>query len=274
MNTPATIIRSTDGRAYKVGPFAVGQVLSMIAAGRLEGISPSAPGLHATTHQDGGTDEINVTGLTGLLSTPQTPATHTHTEADVTGLVADLAAKEATANKGIANGYASLDAGTKVPIAQIPTGTSGTTVPFGNDARFTDTRTPTDNTVSTAKIQANAVDLTKLLDIATASFLGRTTAATGDPEVLTATQATALLDVFTSSLKGVVPASGGGTTNFLRADGTWAAAGGSVGDPAQQSYTPGSFTLVTGKYAIMAKRLQLTTTQRATIEGTAQLRIV
>jgi hypothetical protein len=32
-----------------------------------------------------------------------------------------------------------------------------------------------------------------------------------------------LLDAFTSSLKGVVPASGGGTTNFLRADGTWAA---------------------------------------------------
>jgi len=42
----------------------------------------------------------------------------------------------------------------------------------------------------------------------------------------TGTQSTALLDVFTSSLKGLAPASGGGTTNFLRADGTWAAAGG------------------------------------------------
>jgi hypothetical protein len=40
---------------------------------------------------------------------------------------------------------------------------------------------------------------------------------------LTATQATALLDVFTSALKGLVPASGGGTTTFLRADGTFAA---------------------------------------------------
>ncbi|NJM84314.1 MAG: DUF2793 domain-containing protein, partial [Tabrizicola sp.] len=37
----------------------------------------------------------------------------------------------------------------------------------------------------------------------------------------TAAAQTALLDVFTSAAKGVVPASGGGTTNFLRADGTW-----------------------------------------------------
>jgi hypothetical protein len=40
---------------------------------------------------------------------------------------------------------------------------------------------------------------------------------------LTATQATALLDVFTSAVKGLAPASGGGTTNFLRADVSWAA---------------------------------------------------
>jgi hypothetical protein len=37
----------------------------------------------------------------------------------------------------------------------------------------------------------------------------------------TAAESTALLDTFTSSLKGLAPASGGGTSNFLRADGTW-----------------------------------------------------
>lgn len=42
------------------------------------------------------------------------------TEADVTGLTADLAAKEATANKGAANGYASLDSSGKVPSSQLP----------------------------------------------------------------------------------------------------------------------------------------------------------
>lgn len=36
--------------------------------------------------------------------------------------------------KAAANGYASLDAGTKVPIAQIPTGTTGTTTALGNHA--------------------------------------------------------------------------------------------------------------------------------------------
>jgi hypothetical protein len=83
--------------------------------------------------------------------------------------------------------------------------------------------------VDTADITNDAVTLAKLADIATASFLGRTTAATGDPEVLTGTQATALLDVFSSTLNGLVPASGGGTTNFLRADGTFAAPPGGPG---------------------------------------------
>jgi len=53
-------------------------------------------------------------------------------------------------------------------------------------------------------------------------FLGRISGAGGDPEELTGTQATSLLDTFTSSLKGLAPPSGGGTANFLRADGNWA----------------------------------------------------
>jgi hypothetical protein len=57
---------------------------------------------------------------------------------------------------------------------------------------------------------------------ATARIFGRNAAGAGAGEELTATQVTALLNAFTSTLKGLVPASGGGTTNFLRADGTWA----------------------------------------------------
>jgi hypothetical protein len=51
--------------------------------------------------------------------------------------VPGLAAKEATANKGTANGYAPLDGTSKVPIANLPTGTSGSTVAIGNDSRIT-----------------------------------------------------------------------------------------------------------------------------------------
>ncbi|WP_239405346.1 hypothetical protein [Frankia sp. Cj3] len=41
------------------------------------------------------------------------------------------------AGAGQASGYATLDSGSKVPIAQLPTGTSSTTVTIGNDARIT-----------------------------------------------------------------------------------------------------------------------------------------
>lgn len=45
---------------------------------------------------------------------------------------------------------------------------------------------------------------------------------------LTNTQLTADINAFSSSLSGAAPASGGGSTNFLRADGTWAAPSGTV----------------------------------------------
>lgn len=82
---------------------------------------------------------------------------------------------------------------------------------------------------ATWTIDADTVSNTKLANMATATLKGRTSAGTGDPEDLTGTQATALLDTFTSALKGLVPASGGGTTNFLRADGTFAAPPGGGG---------------------------------------------
>jgi hypothetical protein len=90
--------------------------------------------------------------------------------------------------------------------------------------------------IETAQIAANAVTLAKLADIATARLLGRITGGSGDPEELTGTQATTLLDAFTALLKGLAPASGGGTTNFLRADGTWAAPGGGSGAPTDAQY--------------------------------------
>lgn len=70
-------------------------------------------------------------------------------------------------------------------------------------------------------------------------FLGRVSGAGGDIEELTGTQATTLLDNFTSTLKGLAPLSGGGTTNFLRADGTWAAPpGASPGHVVKNNGTP------------------------------------
>ena len=83
---------------------------------------------------------------------------------------------------------------------------------------------------STWTIDNGVVTLAKIANIATARILGRVTAGSGSTEELTGTQATTLLDTFTSGLKGLAPASGGGTTNFLRADGTWAVPATSVAD--------------------------------------------
>ena len=91
-----------------------------------------------------------------------------------------------------------------------------------------------------ATIANDAVTNAKLANVATSTIKGRVTAGTGDPEDLTGTQATTLLDAFTSSLKGLAPASGGGTSNFLRADGTWAApaGGGGGGTKTYAVFTP------------------------------------
>ena len=98
------------------------------------------------------------------------------------------------------------------------------------------------NVVLSASVDAGHVTLARMADIAAARFIGRTTAGTGAPEALTGTQATALLDVFTAGLKGLAPASGGGTANFLRADGAWAAPGGggsAAGNSGELQYNNG-----------------------------------
>jgi hypothetical protein len=131
---------------------------------------------------------------------------------------ADAAAQRTTLGLATiaSSGSASdLGAGT-VPAARMPALTGDVTMTAGT---------------TTTAIAANAVTNADLADVPTATFKGRTTAGTGDPEDLTATQATALLNNFTSTTKGLAPASGGGTANYLRADGTWAAPAGGGGGP-------------------------------------------
>lgn len=111
------------------------------------------PLAHHVSHENGGTDEISVVGLSGLLADPQTPLAHTHIEADITGLVVDLAAKvdaavfnnhHARHENGGADqisvaGLNGVLANPQPPII----GATGTTAVAGNDARLTDARTPT-----------------------------------------------------------------------------------------------------------------------------------
>lgn len=74
-----------------------------------------------------------------------------------------------------------------------------------------------------ATIATNAVTNAKLAQMPAHTFKGNNTAGTANALDLTQTQLTAELNQFTTTLQGVVPGSGGGSVNFLRADGTWAA---------------------------------------------------
>jgi hypothetical protein len=70
----------------------------------------------------------------------------------------------------------------------------------------------------------------KLADVPTQTFKGRTTAATGNPEDLTAAQATNMLNTFTPSLKGLAPLSGlADPTKYLNAAGGWTVPAGGGG---------------------------------------------
>lgn len=136
------------------------------------------PTSHASSHQNGGADEINVAGLTGLLADSQTPISHTHAWADITGEPTTLA------------GYGITDAAT--------------------DTELTNHEADTTSVHGIANTASLLTTATKLDDLA----------APDDNTDLNAS----------TSAHGLMQKLPGGTTNFLRADGTFAAppGGGSV----------------------------------------------
>jgi hypothetical protein len=72
-------------------------------------------------------------------------------------------------------------------------------------------------------VLANGITNSLLAQMPANSIKGNNAGIAANATDLTVTQVTAMLNTFTSALQGLVPASGGGGTNFLRADGTWAA---------------------------------------------------
>lgn len=77
----------------------------------------------------------------------------------------------------------------------------------------------------------DSLSMSSLPDVDQNRILARIAPGFGPVSALTGTQITPTLSVFTSDLQGVVPLSGGGTTNFMRADGIWAEPPGGSGTP-------------------------------------------
>ncbi len=132
-----------------------------------------------------------------------------------------------------ANHIGTQDASTITGLATIATSGSAAdlstgTIPAARMPALTGDVTTTIGTVATT-IAADAVTNAKLANMAANTIKGNNTGSAADPADLTAAQLTAMLDTFTSGAKGLAPASGGGTANFLRADGAWAAPPGGGG---------------------------------------------
>jgi hypothetical protein len=188
-----------------------------------------------TPHTTSGTTKMVITDANGDLSFAAIPSggggtpvwgAITGTLSDQTDLQTALNAKQntLTANsvalnllvQGAAKSVIGVTGNATADYANIASGgadqvlrvnTANTALSFG--------------TINTGGIAANAVTVDKLQQISGGSFIGRSLAGLGDAANITGTQATGLLDVFTSTTKGLVPVSGGGTTTFLRADGTF-----------------------------------------------------
>ncbi len=77
------------------------------------------------------------------------------------------------------------------------------------------------NAVTTAKVINSAITNAKLANMGATTIKGNNTGASAAPLDLTGTQVTALLDVFNTT-KGLVPGVTSNTTQYLRADGTFA----------------------------------------------------
>ena len=76
-------------------------------------------------------------------------------------------------------------------------------------------------------VVANGIDNSKLAQMPAHTFKANKEATTGDPEDITGTEATALLDEFTSTEKGLVPPPGVSPAAgwYLHFDGTWSTPG-------------------------------------------------
>lgn len=129
---------------------------------------------------------VNAKGLITAASTNSIQIT----ESQVTNLVSDLAGKQ--------------------PIGNYITALTGDVTATGPGS-------------VAATIANNVVTNAKLAQMTAHTYKGNNTGSTANAADITSTQLTADLNLFTTSLQGLVPASGGGTTNYLRADGTFAA---------------------------------------------------
>lgn len=175
-----------------------------------------APAAHASTHEDSGSDEIDVSGLSGELADDQPSKAHAlggskHTSATLAQL-----------NALVSDATLDDSSDTRVPASHSTAHENGGADEIdvtGLSGELADDQPPKDHASSH---QNGGGDVIKLDDLAT-------------PDDNTDLDAT-------TSVHGLCPKLGGGTTNFLRADGSWVAPSGG-GDAETLDGEDGSYYL-------------------------------
>lgn len=178
---------------------------------------------------DGQSSAAFATAAQGALAATASQPGHTHTAANITDFATAVAANSAvaanTAKVSNANHTGDATGSTALTLATVNANVGAFGL-AGSVAAFTV------NAKGLITAAANTA-----ISIAAAAISDATTAGRAMLTAATATAQTALLDVFTSGAKGLAPASGGGTANYLRADGTWAApTAGPAGSTTQIQY--------------------------------------
>lgn len=189
-----------------------------VATASAEGTATSmARSDHA--HQSN-TAPVAVTKDTAAIGTSGEPARADHKH-DITTATASAQVPGDSATEGTATSLARSDHKHSLPAY----GTGASTICQGNDARLSDARTPTTHATSHKSGGSDAIKLDEL-------------AAPTDVTTLNAT----------TGAHGLMMKYPGGTTNYLREDGTWQSPGGAPAGAA--AYTMASTTAVTSTTAI------------------------
>lgn len=193
-------------------------------AGGATGSLPYQSGAGATAFLTAGTTSQV---LVGGASAPSWSNTPTLTGTNFTGIP-----NAGLTNSSVTIGSTAVSLGATVTTFVGLTSVTSTTFVgalTGNASTVTTNANLTGPVTSTGNATAvtnNAITNAMLAQMPTLTIKGNNTGGSANAADLTVAQVNLILPVFTSALNGLVPLSGGGTTNFLRADGTWTVPGG------------------------------------------------